>query len=115
MIDFACKQFNIEDIIKCGLGLTRREYDVMKHFLEDVSKECTAASAAKKLDLNLTTVQKAVKKLHEKGVLIRHQENLDKGGYIYTYESNSKRNIRDILKKIIRNWSSEVEKKMDHW
>ena len=115
MIDFACKQFNLDDIIKCGLGLTRTELLIMNYFLNITNKKCTTNSISKKLKLNLTTIQKAVKKLTEKKIIRRHQINLKKGGYIYTYECNSKSEIIKIIKNIIRNWSEKVEKKIDNW
>ena len=115
MIDFACKQFNLEDIIKCGLGLTRTEFKVMEYLLNNTHKECKTNSISKKLNLNLTTVQKAVKKLSDKNIINRRQKNLDKGGYVYTYECNSRINIRRIIKDIIRNWSENVEDKIDRW
>lgn len=114
MIDFACKQFNLDDIIKCGLGLTKTEFKIMEYFLDN-TKECTTHSISKKLNLNLTTIQKAVKKLSEKEIIIRHQKNLSSGGYLYTYECNSKTNIRKIIKDIIRNWSEKVEERIDKW
>ena len=115
MIDFGCKQFDLEDIIKCGLGLTKTEFRIMKYFLEHSKNECITFSLSKKLDLNLTTIQKAVKKLSEKNIIIRHQKNLEQGGYIYTYKCNSKLNIRTIIKDIIKNWSEKVESKIDKW
>jgi predicted transcriptional regulator len=115
MIDFACKQFNLDDIIKCGLGLTKAELVVMKHFVTNTSKVCDTVSISNKLGLNLTTIQKAVKKLSEKNVLLKHQKNLANGGYIYIYEVNSKDEIRKILKGIIKNWSSKVNEKIDEW
>ncbi|MEN7982412.1 MAG: helix-turn-helix domain-containing protein [Nanoarchaeota archaeon] len=113
MIDFACKQFDLDDIIKCGLGLTKKEVEIMKYFLKNKNKECTTFSISKKLDLNLTTIQKAVKKLSEKNIIIRHQKNLSNGGYVYTYEINSKQKIRKILKNIIKNWADKVEEEID--
>ena len=115
MIDFACKQFNLDDIIKCGFSLTKTEFKIMRYFLKNTNKECMTISISKKMDLNLTTVQKAVKKLSEKNIIIRHQKNLSNGGYVYTYECNSKKNIRRIIKEIIKNWSEKVEKKIDKW
>ena len=115
MIDFACKQFNLDDIIKCGFGLTRTEFKIMEFFLKNKEKEFTTISISKKLNLNLTTIQKAVKKLSEKKIIIRHQKNLTKGGYVYTYESNSKKDIKKSIKQIIRNWSDKVEKRIDGW
>ncbi len=114
MIDFACKRFDLNDIINCGLGLTKTEFKVMEYFLSH-DKECMTSSISKNMSLNLTTVQKAVKKLSEKGILIRRQKNLDNGGYVYTYECNSRQKIREIIKGIIRHWSEEVEKRIDKW
>jgi len=115
MIDFACKRFDLDEIIKCGLGLTKTEFRIMKYFLKDTSKECTTVSISKELNLNLTTIQKAVKKLSDKKIIKRHQKNLEKGGYIYTYECNSKQDTRKIIKGIIKNWFKKVEERIDKW
>jgi predicted transcriptional regulator len=115
MIDFACKQFDLEDIIKCGLGLTKTEYEIFKYFLENKEKELVTTKIAKDLKLNLTTIQKATKKLYGKEILIRHQKNLSNGGYVYTYEISSKQKIRSVIKKLIKNWSDKVEKEIDKW
>lgn len=115
MIDFACKRFNIEEIIKCALGLTKAECSVFKYFFENPTENLTTERLAQKLKLNLTTVQKAVKKLNESGIIIRYQKNLDKGGYIYTYEASSKKQIRQILKDIINTWAKNVGKEIDRW
>ena len=115
MIDFACKEFDLEDIIKCGLGLTKTEFSIFKYFLNHKGKELITSEISKELKLNLTTIQKATKKLHEKGILIRHQKNLNNGGYVYTYEIESKQKIRFVIKKLIKNWSNKVEEEIDKW
>jgi predicted transcriptional regulator len=115
MIDFACKEFDLEDIIKCGLGLTKTEYNIFRYFLDNKGKEFVTLETAKKLNLNLTTIQKATKKLYDKEILIRHQKNLNNGGYVYTYEISSKQKIREVLKKIIKNWSERVETEINKW
>lgn len=114
MIDFACKQFDLKQIIKCGLGLTRSELLVMDYFLSH-RRECITIGISKRTGLNLTTVQKAVKKLYEKGVVVRHQKNLEGGGYVYTYEGASKDKVREIVKGVIWNWANKVEEKIDKW
>lgn len=115
MIDFACTQFDLDDIIKCGLGLTKAEFGILKYFLKHPDQEFTTLLLSKELDLNLTTIQKAVKKLSDNSIVLRHKKNLENGGYLYTYECNSKRNIRKIIKEIIRNWASKVEEEIDRW
>jgi predicted transcriptional regulator len=87
----------------------------MEFFISNSDKELTTIFISKKMNLNLTTIQKAVKKLFEKKIIIRHQKNLENGGYIYTYECETKKNIRKILKEIIRSWSEKVEKQIDKW
>jgi predicted transcriptional regulator len=115
MIDFACKRFDLNDIIKCGLSLTKTEFEIMNFFIENPRSEHITSEIAKKLKLSLPTIQKAVKKLYEKKVILRHQKNLQNGGYVYTYESNTKVNIRKILQEIIKNWSKAVEDKLEKW
>ncbi len=115
MIDFACKTFNIESIIKCSLGLTKSEYKIMNFFIDNPKEYFTSEKLSKKLVFNLTTVQKAVKKLKEKDILIRSQENLNNGGYVFSYKLKSKQNIRIIINKIIGTWSEKVKKRIDHW
>lgn len=115
MIDFACKEFDLEEIIKCGLSLTKTEQKIFRYFLNNKGKELTTINVAKKLSLNLTTLQKATKKLYEKEILIRHQKNLENGGYVYTYEIASKQKIRNVLKNIIKKWYERVESEIDKW
>ena len=88
----------------------------MKYFLEKRGEvECTTVSMAKGLKLDLTTVQKAVKKLAEKGVIDRHQKNLSGGGYVYFYEFSSRAKVRRIVKEIISDWHKKVDEKIDKW
>lgn len=115
MIDFACKQFNIEEIIKCGLGLTKAEYVIFQYFIKNITKKYTTNLLSKKTNFNLTTIQKAVKKLSDQNILIKKQKNLKNGGYIFCYECNSKDQIRSTLKKLIQNWSSKVEQEIELW
>ena len=115
MINFACKKINLDDIIKCGLGLTKKEFEIFKYFLANSKTEHTTIGMIKKLNLGLTTIQKAVKKLFGQEVIIRHQKNLQNGGYIFTYECNSKMQIRKKIKQIIQSWSTKVENKIDRW
>ena len=115
MIDFACKQFNLDDILKCGLGLTKAELKILKYFLDNSSENQTTEKIAKKLKLNLTTVQKGVKKLSDQKIINKKQKNLHGGGYVYLYKCNTKKEVREIIKKIIRSWSDKVEEKINKW
>ncbi|MEW6748534.1 MAG: MarR family transcriptional regulator [Candidatus Micrarchaeota archaeon] len=114
MIDFACKEFDLDDIVKCGLGLTRAEFQVMGFLIKD-GQEMSAAEVAGKTGLDLTTIQKAVKKLAEKGIVSRSQKNLGGGGYLFLYQAKPRPAVRQVLKDIIRRWSRAVEDRIDEW
>ena len=114
MIDFACKRFDIKEIVKCALGLTAAEMRLFDFFLKYSIRSYKTDDLCKRLDLKLTTIQKGVKKLHEKGIIKRKQINLDYGGYFYIYETNEKVFIRKILKNIIKSWSNKVEEEIEN-
>ena len=115
MVDFTCKKFIFDDILKCSLGLTKKEFIVLKHLIDNSDMELTTLKIKDKLNLNLTTIQKAVKKLSEKKILLKCKKNLDYGGYIYVYEVNYKSQIKIIIKEIIKNWNKKVEEEIDKW
>lgn len=109
MIDFACKQFDLSEIIKCSLGLTRAEISLFYFFIEKNNSNFSTDELSHKLKLDLSTVQRGVKKLREKNIIVQSQHNLSTGGYYYYYKSNSKVKVREILKSIIKDWSKNVE------
>ena len=115
MINFACKRFDVDEIIKCGLGLTKSELSLFYFLVKNSEKEYTTEELAQETKLNITTIQKAVKKLAQQEILNRYQVNLSSGGYQYTYACATKKKIRLILKNIIRNWSQKVEDSIETW
>lgn len=115
MIDFACKQFNFKEIVKCAFGLTKAECSVLEFFMENMGVGYTTDVLSEKLKLNLTTIQKATKKLSEKNIVVKKQKNLDRGGYVYCYTTNDKSIIQQELKNIIKTWSNKVEENIDAW
>ena len=114
MIDFACKQFKLDEVIKCGLGLTKADIKLIEMFLDE-SEWNTTSEIAQKLGFNLSTIQRSVKRLYEKGVLLRIQENLDSGGYLFLYKIKTKVALKELIMKIVNNWVKAVEKELDQW
>ena len=112
MIDFACKQFDINQVIKCGLGLTKSDLKVLELLLKNSADSFTTEDIAKELNLDLSTVQRAVKKLHEKDVIERHQQNFDVGGYAFIYEIKNKNHVRQVISDIIQGWSDKVKSEL---
>lgn len=114
MIDFACKQFNLRDIIKCSLGLTKADLAVFEYLLAHHARHRTEELAAK-LSVDPSTVQRAVKKLHEKGLVKRLQTNLQGGGYLFEYQANDKKVLRAIILKTVQDWTTRVEHELNNW
>ena len=66
MIDFVCKEFKVEDVIKCALNLTKSYLTVMEYFLSENEHWVDTESLSKALNLDISAIQLSVKKLHEK-------------------------------------------------
>ncbi len=115
MIDFACKEFEIEAVIKCGLNLTKADLQVLKHFLQFGQNWLNTEHIAEDLDLNLSTVQRSVKKLYERNILIRSQNNMDGGGYFFVYKIRSKKEIRELIMDIVNSWVKRVDSELQAW
>ena len=115
MIDFACKQFKLDEVVKCGLGMTKADMVVFKFLVANLTEEFTTEELSKKLGLNLTTIQRAVKKLHEAEVLHRTQKNLEGGGYLFYYHSKGKKKIKEIVMSIISKWVGKVDEEFLNW
>ncbi|MCF7872345.1 winged helix-turn-helix transcriptional regulator [Candidatus Woesearchaeota archaeon] len=115
MIDFACKRFDLNEIIKCSLGLTKADYKLMNHLLKNEEEWTTTTQLAKELKLNLSTIQRCVKTLHEKQILNRAQENLTGGGYTYTYQIKNKKELTKKIKEIVNNWVKTVDHALEKW
>ncbi|ADI74147.1 transcriptional regulator, TrmB [Methanohalobium evestigatum Z-7303] len=115
MLDFACKEFELDDVFKCALNLTRSELKIMNKFLENDDTWFTSDDIAVTMGLDLSTVQKAVKKLYTSDVLNRSQKNLDNGGYVYIYKARSREEMKKLVLSIVHIWVNRVENEFDNW
>ena len=115
MINFACKQFDLNEVVKCGLGLTKADLKIMKSMLRSSGHWFTTQELAKKLELNITTIQRSAKSLFEKKIIERYQNNLDNGGYIYIYKIKSKTEIVEMIMDRVNAWVEVVGTKLNNW
>jgi predicted transcriptional regulator len=115
MIDFACKDIKIEEIIKCSLNLSRAEYKIFNFLFENYNKYYTTYELSQKLDLELSTIQKAVKKMALRGVLTKTQKNLEKGGYVFEYKLKDKTEVKNIILSVVDSWVKKVDDKINNW
>jgi len=114
MIDFACKKLNIEEIIKCSLGLTKAEQTLLKHMLKK-QKEYTSEKLNEETSLELSTVQRSLKNLHMKKLIDRSQKNLEHGGYVFCYKSRPREELRKMMQSIVTVWVANVDKALGLW
>lgn len=114
MIDFACKKFDLEDVIRCSFALTKADYEILK-FLMKNDKEFSTQEISVKLNLDKSTIQRGVKKLHEKQLVFRGQINKSVGGYLFTYKVKEKDKIRKIILDIIEGWVETFRREIRKW
>ncbi len=114
-MDFACKEFQVEDIIKCALNLTKADLKVMKYFLKETDQWAETYFLSKTLTLDISTIQRSVKKLHEKEILQRSQQNLDGGGYVFRYKIHSRTKIKNIIMIVVNSWADRLGQELEKW
>ncbi len=114
-IDFACKKFEIEDVIKCSLSLTKSDFSLIKFLMKKESGSFTTEELSEKLGFEKSTVQRSVKKLHEKGLLFRSQKNQSSGGYIFYYQIKDKNKIREMILEIVNSWHERFKDEIKKW
>ncbi|MDP3881917.1 MAG: MarR family transcriptional regulator [Nanoarchaeota archaeon] len=115
MIDFACKRFSLEEVIRCGLGLTKADLNLLSFLIKNINYFFTTQDLSKEISLDLSTVQRSVRKLHDKNLLLRKQKNLKNGGYIFYYKAKPRREIKDIILDIVEKWVERVGKELENW
>lgn len=114
MIDFACKEFKLDEIVKCGLGLTKVELEIFYYIIKQ-NDWVDSKSLSTTLRRDSSTVQRALKKFYENELVERKQINLDKGGYTFIYVTKNKKDIRQIIMNIIHKWVKKVDIELEKW
>ncbi len=113
MITFACKKIRLDEIVRCSFSLNKTEYNMLM-FLLGKEKEFDIHAISKKMGLERTTVQKALKKLLDKKLAKRRQLNIETGGYFFLYSAKNKIWIKTQLLKIIRQWEKTAEEEIQN-
>jgi len=109
MITFSCKKISKEDLIKCSLALNKTEYNLLI-FLLKKDKSFTATQISELMELDRTTIQKAITRLVDKELVKRKQINISGGGYTFLYLIEDKKEIKNKIKEVIHKWCKGVEK-----
>lgn len=107
-------EIELKNLIKCSFELNKTDYDIFI-FLMKKEKPLTTNEISIQMSLDRTTVQKSVKRLAEKELVLRAQKNLEKGGYIFTYSIKDKKIIKERMSEIVKKWHDNVQKEINKW
>ncbi len=97
--------------MRCSFNLNKTEYNILI-FLLKKNKKCSVIQIAEAINLERTTVQKAIKNLSNKKLVRKWKRNLAKGGCLYLYIVIDKKDIKKNMLNIIYRWYQEVEKQI---
>jgi len=114
-ISFACKKIDINDLIKCSFGFSKTEFKVFNFLLGKDKQAYTVVDLADKVNLDRSSVQRALKKLVDKKIVERRAKNLGNGGFLYIYKIFHKEDIKDRLKLNIQNWYKTADNYITSW
>ncbi|MEA3414094.1 MAG: MarR family transcriptional regulator [Nanoarchaeota archaeon] len=114
MINFACKRFDIQEVVKCSLGLSKSEFNLL-NFLMKYDKDFTTKELSEELNLDKSTIQRSIKKLHEKKLVRRGQTNQSIGGYLFYYRIKDKIEIRRVISSTVENWFKIFKEELGKW
>ena len=60
-------------------------------------------------------MQKAMKKLVAQDLVIKHQVNLEHGGYTFVYKLKDKEMLKQKILSIVDGWYSKVQSSINEW
>ena len=90
--------------MKEGLKLIKKLYKFARldikvlNYMTEKGGFYKTTTLAKVLGNNLSAIQRSVKTLYDKGFLVREQENLIGGGYVFSYETFSRKIIVPMVR-----------------
>ena len=113
-VDFACKTFSLETILRCSFGISDTEYQVFK-LLANRRREMSLAEIGQHIPKDRSTLQRAANGLHKKGLAKRFQKNLENGGYVFSYQSMPKELVKERVRKMFCNFESLVNAEIERW
>jgi predicted transcriptional regulator len=112
-INFACKRFPIDQVLRCSFGLSNPEFLILRALLRSGERSVEELSA--ELGKDRTTVQRSLKPLVGKGLVRRRQYNLDGGGYQYYYRPEDKEAIKRRIQQHFDRFADTVRAEIERW
>lgn len=98
----------------CSFDMNKTDYKLFL-FLINKKRELTTNQISEKIGLDRTSIQKSIKRLVEKTLVLRSQTNLEKGGYLFSYKIKDKELIKKQILDIINSWNRKVNNEIEKW
>lgn len=114
MISFACKTIDFKDLLQCSFSLNKTEYNLFLFMLGRDDSLCVS-TIGDMTGKDRTTVQKAMKKLIAQDLVLKHQVNLENGGYTFVYRIKDKEIIRTKMLEVVESWHKQVVNSVKSW
>jgi predicted transcriptional regulator len=112
MAKLVCKNLTSQELIQCTFNLTKTELKIFLFLLKN-KRSVPSTNIAEDLGVDRTTIQKSMKGLLDKDIVLRKQLNLDSGGYVFLYSVKNKDELREQMRKIIKTWAENTEKQLE--
>jgi predicted transcriptional regulator len=112
MASLKCKQMDSRELIQCTFGLTKTELKIFLYLLKN-KRSIPSNDIAQEIELDRTTVQKSMKGLLDRDIVLRKQMNLDSGGYVFLYCVKHKDELKKQMETIIQSWSTSAVNQLD--
>jgi predicted transcriptional regulator len=114
MVKYLCKEFSIDEIIKCSFNLSDSELKVFLELMKCKTSVCVNV-VAKKLNKDRSTIQKLIAKLIDKKIIKKTRKTLDDGGHIFYYSIIDKSELKKTICKTLDCWYCNVKKEVFRW
>ena len=89
------------DLLCCAFGLRSSELDV---YFSLISGPKTVEQIAERIGKDRSTVQRVLKKLHDKGLAKRDTHKIQRGGYYHEYSAKETEIVRDQILVQLEQW-----------
>lgn len=111
-MDFACQEIDVTQVLKCSFALSKAGCSVLKEFLKQPNRVWRSDELAEITGHDLATIQRTLKHLFEREVLIRRQQNREAGGYEYVYELKEEQELITLIKSTLDEWVLQAKQEV---
>jgi len=100
-------------LLRCALAV--RSSEIQAYFALLGEKRARVDGMARKLRKSRATAQRLLQDLVSKGLAIRAESFIGRGGYVYEYRAVPPEKVRETMKRIIDEWYEKMVKYLEEF